>query len=197
MRQSVVHGLSGCVGLAALLLVAGAGAYAAVPQFQLRDTAGALHNPAEWHGHKAILLFFVTTDCPVTNSYVPEMNRIRQAYGARGVLVYAVQADTTIPTDTVARYAQDYRYSFPLLLDPHQLLIRDTGATITPQAAVLSPEGALLYLGRIDNRVEDFGQERLRATVPDLRNALDDVLAGKPVAHPRTKSVGCAINLVH
>jgi peroxiredoxin len=170
--------------------------WGAAPQFQLRDAQGGMHTNAEWSGQKAILLFFVTTDCPVANSYVPEMNRIHDAYAGRGVEVYAVQAETTVPDADVTRYAKDYRYGFPLLLDPHQLLVELSGATITPQAAVLAPDGTVLYLGRIDNRVEDFGKQRPQATVPDLRNALDAVLAGKPVAQPRTKSIGCAINKV-
>jgi peroxiredoxin len=169
---------------------------AAVPQFQLRDTRGAVHTPSEWNGHKAIVLFFVTTDCPIANGYVPEMNRIHDAYAARGVLMYAIQTDATLPEADVARYAKDFRYSFPLLLDPKQILVQFTGATVTPQAAVLSPEGKLLYLGRIDNRVADFGKQRPQATELDLRDALDATLAGKPVAHPLTKSLGCAINRI-
>ncbi len=177
-------------------LLGAAVAFGAVPSFRLRDTEGAVHTAAEWSGGKVVLLFFVTTDCPVANSYVPEMNRIREAYGPRGVLVYAVQADTTVPQADVARYAKDYRYAFPLLIDPRQVLVDLAGATITPQAALLSPAGKVLYLGRIDNRVEDFGKQRLRATENDLRDALDAVLAGKPVAQPVTRSVGCAINRV-
>ncbi|HYW47333.1 MAG TPA: thioredoxin family protein [Bryobacteraceae bacterium] len=179
-----------------LLVLSALTAWPAVPQFRLRDTGGRAHSPAEWSGRKAILLFFVTTDCPVANSYVPEMNRIREAYEPRGVLVYAVQADATAAWPDVARYAREYRYSFPLLLDPQQALVRMAGATVTPQAAVLSPEGRVLYLGRIDNRVEDFGKQRFEATQRDLRDALDAVLAGRPVAHPVTKSIGCAINKI-
>jgi peroxiredoxin len=182
----------------ALLVAAGAAIAfslsAAVPRFDLRDTVGAAHTPAEWEGYKAVVLFFVTTDCPIGNSYVPEMNRIHDEYGARGVLVWGVQAETTTDASTVARYAQEYRYRFPLLLDPRQVLVEMTGATITPQAAILSPAGRLYYLGRIDNRVADFGKQRPQATERDLRDALDEVLAGKPVTHPTAKSVGCAIN---
>jgi peroxiredoxin len=159
----------------------------------LRDTAGVEHTMREWSAAKAAVVFFVTIDCPIGNSYVPEMNRIREAYGPRGVVTWAVQADPSVPQAAVAKYAADYRYSFPLLLDPEQILVRHTGATITPQAAVLSPEGKLLYLGRIDNRVEDFGKSRLKATVADLRNAIDQVLAGRPVSPDRTKSIGCSI----
>ncbi len=169
---------------------------AAPPRFRLTDTQGAIHTAAEWNGRPAVVLFFVTTDCPVANSYVPEMNRLRQAYSPRGVLFLAVQAETSVADAAVAKYANEYGYTFPLLLDPAQILVQLAGATVTPQAAVLSPQGQVLYLGRIDNRVVDFGKSRLQATVPDLRNALDSVLDGKPVAEPRTKSIGCAINRV-
>ena len=169
---------------------------AAGPHFDLRDTEGKPHTAAEWTGAKAILLFFVTTDCPVANSYVPEMNRIRDAYALRGVRVYAVQADVAVAEPDAARYARDFHYSFPLLLDPRQTLVKLANATITPQAALLSPDGRVLYLGRIDDRVADFGQQRYQATGQDLREALDAVLAGRPVAHPFTKSIGCAINRV-
>jgi len=176
-------------------MLAAGWAIAAAPHFQLHDTSGAVHTDAEWSGRKAILLFFVTTDCPVANSYVPEMNRIRDAYASRGVTVWAVQADPHIAEPLVVKYATDFHYAFPLLLDPGQILVKHAGATITPQAAIFSPDGKLLYLGRIDNRVEDFGQSRPKATVPDLRNALDAVLAGRAVAPDRTKSVGCSIPL--
>jgi peroxiredoxin len=168
---------------------------AAAPRFTLRDTKGATHTAAEWAHAKAAVVLFVTIDCPIGNSYVPELNRIHEAYASRGVAMWAVQADPSVPDAAVARYADEFHYSFPLLLDPSQILVRQAGATITPQAAIFSPEGKLLYLGRIDNRVEDFGRSRPKATVPDLRNALDAVLAGKPVSPDRTKSVGCSIPL--
>ena len=182
------------IGFAALAVAALA--VAAVPQMRFRDTVGGMHTTAEWSGAKAILLFFVMTDCPVANSYVPEMNRIRAAYAPRGVRVYAVQTDTTVPDTAVAAYAREYQYSFPMLLDPRQQLVTLAGATMVPQAAVLAPDGRVLYLGRIDDRVVDFGKQRPQATEADLREALDAVLAGKTVPHPFTKSVGCAINRV-
>ena len=184
------------LGIPFLTLLTALLAHAGALQFRLRDTQGAMHTPAEWSSHKAVVLFFTTIDCPVANSYVPEMNRIHESYGPRGVLVWAVQADPTVPVPQVQHYAADYRYAFPLILDPTQVLVRLTDARITPQAAILSPDGRLLYLGRVDNRVVDFGKQRPTATVQDLRVALDAVLAGKPVPEPRTKSIGCAINRV-
>ena len=167
------------------------------PQFALRDTEGVEHSPREWAQAHAIVLFFVTTDCPLSNGYAPEMNRIEQTYAPRGVLFYAVQGDTTVPDAEVRQHAHDYAYRFPALLDPRQILARHTGATVTPEAVVLSGDGAVLYLGRIDNKVEDFGKTRIEATEFDLRDALDAVLAGRPVPHPRTRALGCAITNGH
>jgi peroxiredoxin len=163
------------------------------PQFHLRDTQGSVHTAAEWAGQKAVVLYFVTVDCPVGNSYVPEMNRLRETYAARGIAFYAVQADPGVAEAEVVRYARDYQYRFPLLLDPAQTLVRLANATVTPQAAVLSAQGDLLYLGPVDNRVEDFGRQRPRATESYLRQVLDAVLSGKPVAVAGHKSIGCAI----
>jgi hypothetical protein len=58
---------------------------------------------------------------------------------------------------------------------------------------VLTPEGKLLYLGPVDNLVEDFGKQRPRATESYLRQVLDAVLSGKAVAVAGHKSIGCAI----
>jgi len=167
-----------------------------LPQFALRDTAGVVHHQDEWSKSRAVVVFFTTTDCPLSNSYVPEMNRVRAEYENRGVAFYAVQTDTTIKDLEVRRHAAEFGFTFPVLFDPKQLLVRLAGATATPEAAVLSNDGKVLYLGRIDNRIVDFDKRRPAATESDLKDALDAVLAGKPVSHPKTEVIGCAINLV-
>jgi peroxiredoxin len=179
------------IALLATLPLCAAGAL----DFHLRDTQGATHTPAEWSAAKAVVIYFTTTDCPIANSYVPEMNRIHDAYAPRGVAFFAVQTDLTIPEADVVKYARDFRYAYPLLIDPQQLIVRYAGATITPQVAIFAPGGALLYLGRIDDRVADFGKQRLKPTIFDLRDSLDAVLAGKRVPHATTKSIGCAITV--
>ncbi len=174
-------------------LAQGALRQAALPQFSLSDVAGRVHTPAEWAGKHAIVLFFGSTDCPLSNGYVPELNRIERAYASRGIAFYAIQSDPSIAAEEVRRHVKEFGYGFPYLLDPQQLLAAYTGATTIPEAAVLSPSGQLLYLGRIDNRLEDYGKQRVQVTVFDLRDALDATLSGKPAPHPRTKAVGCAI----
>src|SRR3984957_7981107 len=160
------------VVLAAALVCAAALAHARRPEFALRDTSNIVHSPAEWNGKKAIVVFFTTTDCPLSNNGVPEMNRTRRDYESRGVAFYAVQADTTIADADVVQHTKDYQFSFPVLLDPHQIMVKMTGATTIPSAAVLTPDGTLLYLARVDNRVEDFNLRRPEPTQFDLREAL-------------------------
>jgi thiol-disulfide isomerase/thioredoxin len=162
-------------------------------QFTYTDTVGVAHTSGEWTGKKAIVFFFVMTECPLSNGYVPEMNRIARDYGPRGVIFYAVQGDTTVPLEDVRRHAREFGYTFPYLIDPSESLAARTGATTAPEAAVVSLEGKVLYLGRIDDWLIDFGKKRLRPTQFDLRDALDAALTGKPVAHPRTRALGCSI----
>jgi peroxiredoxin len=181
------------LGVVLWLAFAWAGAANRAPQFSLADTTGRIHTSAEWSGKRAVVLFFLTTDCPLCNTYVPEMNRIARAFSARGVAFYGVQGDATVPDADVRAHVKDYAYTFPYLFDPEESLAAYTGATATPEAAVLSPGGQLLYLGRIDNRLEDFGKQRVQVTEFDLRDTLEAILNGKPVPHPHTKALGCAI----
>jgi peroxiredoxin len=164
-------------------------------RFALKDTNGSPHTADEWRTKRAVVLFFTMTDCPLANGYVPEMNRMRASYESKGVAFYAVQADNTVSGAAARNYAQEFGYTFPMLNDPRLILARLAGAKVTPEVAVLSSTGEVLYLGRIDNKVEDITRPRYAATEPELRNALDAVLAGKAPKQARTRAVGCAINL--
>jgi peroxiredoxin len=182
--------------LFAVLALAGGGLYGAAPvRFELRDTNGVTHTTTEWKNKRAVVLFFTMTDCPLANGYVPEMNRLRTIYEPQGVAFYAVQVDNTVSDAGVRKYAHEFQYSFPMLNDARLTLARLTGAKVTPEVAVLSSTGEVLYLGRIDNKVEDLTRPRYAATEPELRNALDAVLAGKAPKEARTRAVGCSINV--
>jgi peroxiredoxin len=176
--------------IASVLMAAGFGKE--VPKFSLVDTAGAMHTDVEWKGAGAVL-FFLTTDCPISNGYVPEMNRIAKDYTARGVRFYGVMTDTSVPVADVRKHVKDFGYTFPVLLDPAQILVKYTNADTNPETAVISARGAMTYLGRIDNKVEGFGTQRPQATQHDLRDAIEATLAGRAVAKAATPPIGCSI----
>jgi hypothetical protein len=90
-------------------------------------------------------------------------------------------------------YLREFGYKSPVLLDEGQTLVKKAGATVTPEAAVLSRSGEMLYRGRIDDRHASLGVSSPVASRQDLRDSLDAIVAGKPVASPRTNAVGCFI----
>jgi thiol-disulfide isomerase/thioredoxin len=138
--------------------------------------------------------FFITSDCPISNSYAPEIQRICAEYAPKGVSCELVYVDPTLTQADVDKHVKDFGYSsVPAILDATQKLVKIAGATITPEAAIIGPGGAVLYRGRIDNVYAALGKRRPEATEHDLRKALDEVLSGKPVSAPRTQAVGCYI----
>src|SRR5258707_10764020 len=113
----------------------------AVLTFDLLDVNGTRHSNQELAGHTSVLLF-VNSTCPLSARIVPELNRLYSEFSPRGVKFLAIYAETVRETP----------HTFPSLLDPTQSLARQTGATTTPQAIVISERGAVLYRGRIDDR---------------------------------------------
>jgi hypothetical protein len=143
---------------------------------------------------KALALFFITTDCPISNSYAPEIQRICSEYGPKGVACKLVYVDPTLTKADVQKHVLDFGYgSLTTTLDATQKLVKQVGAAITPEAAVIGPSGQALYLGRIDNVWAALGKRRPEATEHDLRKALDEILSGKTVSTPRTQAIGCFI----
>lgn len=142
----------------------------------------------------AVVLLFLGHDCPVSNGYTPELARIATAYTPKKVAFFAVYADADVTPDEAAKHAKEYALPCPSVLDPKLTLATRTGATVKPEAVVLSPTGDVLYRGRIDDRYIALGKKRAEPTTHDLRAALDAVLAGKPVPNPRTQAIGCDID---
>jgi thiol-disulfide isomerase/thioredoxin len=144
-------------------------------------------------GAKAVVFVFTATDCPISNRYAPEIQRLNRTYADNGVrffLVYPNPADTPA---MIREHAKAFGYSADALLrDPKQALAKAAKVTIAPEAAVFA-QGKLVYHGRIDDRFVDFGVDRPEPTVRDLDDVLRAVLAGKPVPHPVTQAVGCYI----
>ena len=158
----------------------------------VKNASGKSVKPLARQGQKATVLFFLTTECPIGNLYSPEINRIVGHYMKQGVTCHAVYAHETLAE--IKKHQREYKLSPGALLDPELKLAKLTGATVTPEACVLGPDGKVLYRGRIDDRAVKFGTVRLEPRVRDLRLALDAVLAGKPVAKKFTKPIGCYIS---
>jgi hypothetical protein len=149
---------------------------------------------------KASAMFFVASDCPISNWYAPTIQQVCRDYAARGVDCTLVYEDVDLGQTpaaldaTVRTHLREYRYdSMTAAVDRTRVVAKRAKATITPEVVLIDSSGAIRYRGRIDNAYADLGKPRQHVTSHDLRVSLDAVLAGRPVPKPETEALGCYI----
>ena len=132
---------------------------------------------------------FTTTDCPISNRYAPEIQRLAAKFGsqAKFVLVYPVPSDTP---DVIRDHKKKFAYTLESVRDINQKLVKQTGVTVAPEVAVMNGS-QLLYHGRIDDKYVELGRERSQPTTHDLEDALAAAIARIPVTVKETRAVGC------
>lgn len=140
---------------------------------------------------KATALIFIAHDCPVANSYAPEIQRIAARYTHQRVTFFVVYAEPGLTAVQAQAHSKAYGYRLSALHNGWQALARAVGADVSPEAIILTPDGVIRYRGRIDDLYVTFGVSRLHARTHDLRDALEAVLHGRPVRTAQTRAVGC------
>lgn len=161
----------------------------------MKTIHGQSARPFECAGEttRAAVVIFITTDCPVANRYAPEIEKLRAEFAGRGVRLTLAHVDPDLPDQKAREHAEQFAIRAAVVVDREHRLVRASGATVTPEAVVVDPAGRLRYRGRIDDWFTDFGKSRRKASRHDLRDAVEAVLAGRAVASPETKAVGCLI----
>jgi hypothetical protein len=191
--------VAGCSGAAdvspSLQGVPAAGSTAAEDRWDpvFVDLDGRELRPAQDPATKAVAVVFILRECPIANSYVPELNRLHEHFSSRGVHPVLIHADPDTTIDQARNHASEYQLRSPVVLDPRQEWVKLAGATVSPEAVVFSRTGEIVYRGRIDDQYVGLGKRRTTVTSHDLQDALEAVLAGQPVSPPRTEAVGCLI----
>ena len=142
--------------------------------------------------NRAVAVIFVATKCPVSNAYNARMAALGKEYAAKGVPLVGVNSNKTEPAAEVKEHAEKHGFTFPVLKDEGNKVADAYGASHTPEVFALDAKGSLIYHGRIDESQDDARNVKS----PDLRNALEAVLAGKPVPVAQTKAFGCSIKRV-
>ena len=144
-------------------------------------------------GAKATLVFFSNNECPVALAYEQALAITAASLAERGVKLVAVSSSYTATRDAINQHRADARLPYPLYQDMGGRVAAALDATRTSEVVLLGPDGRVLYQGRIDDRVTP-AVRRARATTHELADAVDAVLAGGPVAVPRTSAAGCVIS---
>jgi len=173
------------------------------PDFALPGVDGKTYHLADFGGSKLLVIVFTCDHCPTAQLYEGRIKQLAADYHDRGVALVAIQpndpksvrldemgyTDLSDSFDEMKIRAQYSHFNFPYLYDGEtQATARKYGPTATPHAFIFDGDRKLRYEGRIDSS----SREPL-AKIHDARNALDALLAGKPVPAAKTPTFGCSI----
>jgi cytochrome oxidase Cu insertion factor (SCO1/SenC/PrrC family) len=149
-----------------------------------------LRKSSEGRVHVAV---FTRTDCPVSNQFAPEVRGLFEKLHPQGVDFYLIYVDPNEKPDAIREHLRQYEYPCAGLRDPDHTLVAQTGATVTPEAVVFDRDWRIAYRGRINDEYVEVGKSRTSSIRHDLQEAIEATLAGRPVAEPITRAVGCYI----
>jgi thiol-disulfide isomerase/thioredoxin len=141
---------------------------------------------------KPVVVAFLSFECPVARDYITTLGKMADEYGPKVAFVGFVPTDDS--SAEIARQAREFGTRFPIVSDRKQEAVAALAAGHTPEVFVLDEERVLTYRGRVDDKYGARLKANATITRHDLRDALDAVLAGKPVATPVTTPLGCPIS---
>ena len=161
-----------------------------VSDFELQDLSGKAVSFSSLRGPITVVIF-IATQCPVSNAYNQRMTALYQDYSPSQVRFIFVNANRSELAAEVRDHARRAGFPFSVYKDPANAAADRFGADVTPESYVIDSAGILRYHGSIDD-----SQNPARVRTHGLRNALDSLLAGKPVEISETKAFGCTIKRV-
>lgn len=164
------------------------------PDFDLPATDGRRYRLADFADADVLVVFFTCNHCPYVIGSDEVTRATAERFAPRGVRFVGINANaaTTKPEDSFERMVarmDEHRFPWVYLHDGTQRSAVDYGALKTPHFYVFGRDRRLAYTGRGVDQPRDTS----KMTVNDLENALEDVLANRPVAVPQTNPIGCNI----
>jgi peroxiredoxin len=162
------------------------------PLFELADVSGETVRLAP-AAAAATVVVFTANGCPYARAWHERIQDVARDHADRDVTVLQVVSNDAAhhPEDSFESMRQRVAagwFAGPLLHDADQSVAQAYGATATPEVFVIDHDGVVRYHGAPDGNYDDPTQ---RAAW--VREALDDVLAGREVARPSTSPAGCSI----
>jgi peroxiredoxin len=163
------------------------------PNFNLEGVDGKRYSLESFSKSTVLVVVFTCNHCPYSQAYEDRIVAIQRDYAGKGVQLVAINSndDKSYPEDgypQMIKRAKEKGFNFPYVRDASQDAAEAYGAVCTPHVFAFDKERKLRYRGRIDD-----SKDPSQAKSPDLRNALDDMVAGKGVRVSDTRPFGCSI----
>jgi len=166
------------------------------PDFSLPDVvSGKTISLKDFSDKKALLVMFICRHCPYVKHVQEELARIGKDYENKELGIVAISSNDTEthPDDSpenLKRQAEELSFNFPYCYDESQAVAKAYTAACTPDFFLFDKKRKLVYRGQLDDsRPENFKP----VTGKDLREAIDNLLADKPVSQEQKPSAGCNI----
>lgn len=167
--------------------------------FKLKNVDGKMVSLSDYSSARGFIIAFDCNTCPMSKQYNERIKALNDKYASKGFPLIAINPNSPDLSsgesfEEMVKYAKKKGYAFPYLYDESQETVKAYGPTNTPHVFVLKKEGSDLkvaYIGAIDNN----SRSAEKADVKYVEDAVDALLAGKAVATPKTKAVGCSVKL--
>jgi peroxiredoxin len=168
---------------------------AEAPDFTLPDTSGKTYSLSDFAGRPALLIAFICNHCPYVKHIAPAFAKLAKEYQDKGVAIVAVNSNDYehYPDDSPEKMKEEIAargYVFPYLIDESQEVAKTYRAACTPDFYLFDADQKLVYRGQMD---ASRPGNNLPVTGKDLREAIDAVLADRPVSKVQRPSIGCNI----
>ncbi len=169
------------------------------PDFNARSAKGEFISLSDFKD-KVVVLEWVNFGCPFVNKHYASGNmpKLQQTYTAKGVVWLSINSSAKgkqgylDPPEMAGLAAKKGNQASHLLMDTDGKIGRAYGAKVTPQMCIIDKDGTLVYDGAIDSMATTDAKD-VTSAEPLFVNALDAVLAGKPVANAKNKPYGCGV----
>ena len=170
-----------------------------IASFRLPDYHGREVSFGEFADNRPVVVCFLGTQCPLAKFYGPRLQEMSESLKSKGVVFLGVNANVQDSLTEIAGYARRHRITFPILKDLRGQVAEQFGATRTPEVFLLDKQGVVRYQGRVDGQFtfgSGVGLAKPNAARADLKIAIDELLAGKPISVAKTEAKGCLLGRV-
>ncbi len=162
--------------------------------FSLPGADGNTHRLADFNDKPVLVIVFMCNHCPYVKAVLDRLIALQNEMRDQGVQLVGINPNdaSRYPDDSpesMQALVREKNIPFPYLIDASQDVARRYGAVCTPDIYVYDPERTLKYRGRIDDNWKEPG----KVTRRDLKEAIDNLIAGKALSNEQTPSMGCSI----
>lgn len=165
-------------------------------ELALKDHRGREWTLQDFADKPVLVVVFTGTECPLVQLYASRLQKLSTELADQGVAVISLNSNQQDNLTEIGAQVRTLGLTFPILKDLQNKVADQLGARRTPEAFVLDHNRVVRYYGRIDDQYSVGGKQRTAPTREDLKEAVREILAGKPVSIAETETVGCLIGKV-